>query len=357
MIDDTPPSPRRMRWRWIVGALIVIAAIAVIVWRVAEAREEEAPAQPAAPPSRVSVVDGATVVTVDADDRRRSGIASTALAAASGMRTAPAYATVVDLTALTDLGNATAAGQAQLATASARTSASRAAFERVRMLYADDQNMSLAQLQAAEATYRADQAAQGAAQVQAAAAAASARQQFGPVLGGSLQSPLVRGLLERRTVLLQVTAAGQGVIPRPAPVISVQPAGGGSLPARLVSAATRTDLRIQGASFYYVAPAAPGLLAGMNLAATMPTGDRVGGVVVPAAAIIVWQGQDWAYQRTGRDSFRRIAISTATPAPGGGYLAPGLAAGTQLVTSGAQSLLSEELRPPPQAAGGGDPDG
>jgi hypothetical protein len=356
MIEDTAPLWRRMDRRWIAGLLIVVAIIAIVAWRIIEAREGGAGVAPATPPPRVSIVDGATVTTIDADDQKRSGIASTALASASGVSTATAYATVVDLTPLSDLGNAAAAGQAQLAAATARASASRAAFERARALHADDQNISLAQLQAAEASYRADQAAQTAAQAQAETAMASARQQFGPVLGGSLRSPLVRSLLERGSVLLQVTAASEMSFLRPAPVISVQPAGGTALQAHLVSSATRTDPRIQGASFYYVAPAAPGLLAGMNLAATMPTGGSISGVAVPASAVIVWQGQSWAYQRIDRNRFKRIPISTAVPAPGGGYLAPGLAPGTQLVTSGAQMLLSEELRPPPQSAAAGDGD-
>lgn len=344
-------------WRWIVGALFVAALMVLFVWYMAGPHGEGG-AQPPIAPSRISIIDGATVVTIDADDQRRSGIGSTALGTATGLRTVSAYATVVDLTALNDFGNAAATGQAQVAAAAARTDASRAAFERARALHADDQNVSLAQLQAAEATYRADQAAQSAAQAQATTAIAGARQQFGPVLGNSLRSPLVRSLLDRRNVLLQVTSPGDATIVRPPPVITVQPAGSRPLQVRLVSAATRTDPRIQGASFYYVAPAVPGLLAGMNLAATMPTGESIGGVLVPPGAIIIWQGQSWAYQRIGRTTFKRIPISTATPAPDGGYLISALPAGTQVVTSGAQLLLSEELRPPPQsAASGGDPDG
>ena len=92
----------------------------------------------------MSIVNGATNISIDADDQKRSGIASTALVAASSVSMAPAYAMVVDLTRLSDLGNAAAAGQAQLAAATARTSASRAAFERTRALHADDPNAAIA---------------------------------------------------------------------------------------------------------------------------------------------------------------------------------------------------------------------
>jgi hypothetical protein len=78
--------------------------------------------------------------------------------------------------------------------------------------------------------------------------------------------------------------------------------------------------------------------------------------VVPSDAIVVWQGESWAYEQMAPGRFRRIPVSTQLPVDGG-YLDTVIAPGTVLVTRGAQLLLSQELQPPPGAApAGGDDD-
>ncbi len=82
----------------------------------------------------------------------------------------------------------------------------------------------------------------------------------------------------------------------------------------------------------------------MNVLAFLPTGKSVGGVTVPATAIVWWQDRAWVYRRTLRDAFTRAEIATELPAPGGGYIVKDLPPDTDIVTRGAQLLLSEEFR-------------
>ncbi|WP_249138405.1 hypothetical protein [Phenylobacterium montanum] len=350
------PRSSAVRPLWLLVGAVALALIALITWRVidggAEKEREAEREKPVAAPQRVSTADGATIVAVDLDDQRRNGLQTMPVAAATAPETVQAIAAVVDVTPYGMLAQSLLNARAQTATAQAKVEASKAAFQRAQLLYKDSQNMSLAQLQAAEATYQADAAGLAAAQTQATTAAATARLQFGPVLGASLDRRLGQDLIQRRTVLLQVTAPAGMAVARPPTTLTVRPDNGPAVFGRLVSAAVTTDPRIQGASFYYVAPAATGLLAGLNVTAELSTGAVRSGVVVPASAVIVWQGQSWVYQRTGPKTFKRVAIAVAGSGAGGAYVVTNLPPGAQVVTSGAQLLLSEEMRPQTSQAAG-----
>ena len=68
------------------------------------------------------------------------------------------------------------------------------------------------------------------------------------------------------------------------------------------------------------------------------------GVLVPDAAVVWHGGKAWAYVKQGNDRFVRREVSTAQDLPGGWFNAEGFAAGEPVVVSGAQLLLSEELK-------------
>lgn len=352
---------RRREWLpWGLGGLVVVLLAVLVLGRViggkgAAGRDGDHDAPAATSRGAPATINGQSLVKVDPDAQRRSGVESTVVSMASGRQPVRAFAAVLDVARLTDLRNSGLNAQVQVTTATAKLAASRAALARAQALYQDSQNVSLAVLQAAQATYAADRAALAAAQAQAATFNATAKQEFGPTLG-DLRSGLVADLVQRRRVLLQITAPPDAAIAQAPASVTVRTDAGGSVEARLVSPAARTDPKIQGASFYYVAPAASGLLPGMNVLALLPGPQARTGAVVPQSAVVYWQGGTWAYQRVDQDAFRRIPVSTDTPAAQGGYIVQGLAPGTQLVTRGAQLLLSEELRPQAQGASA-DPDG
>jgi hypothetical protein len=342
--------PRRRGFlRLALAAIIITAVGGVLVWGFVAGRSEAQRVaereRPVKEPLRVSIENGMPVITLDAATQRRNGIATARPAPASYVEEVRAYATVLDLARLTDLANGYANAQAQLETARAKLDASKTAFERAQKLYAD-QHLSQAQLQAAKAMFRTDQAALSAAESQVRTLAATAQQEWGLVLGRSLVegSPVVARLIDRRDFLLQVTLPSGVALPTPPPTAAIETGKGARAEIAFVSPATRTDPKIQGLSFFYLAPAASGVLPGMNLLALLPSGPRVEGVAVPAAAIVWWQDRAWVYRRTGPETFTRVMIPTELPAPGGGLVVKNLPAKAELVTSGAQSLLSEEFR-------------
>lgn len=332
------------RLRLVLAVVIGVALIAAAIWAVGEARveagAEAARERPVATPQRVFTDDGQTILRIDAATLARSGITTTPLAASDGRATVPVFATVVDTTRLTDLANAWAVGAAQVAAARARAGASRASLARTRLLYADAQNASLAQLQAAQAAYAADEAGANAAQAQAATALASARQEFGPALVPG--SSLVAALVARRILLLQVALPPEaGAAP---PTLVVEGDGGVRTLAHLIGAAARTDPRVPGRGAYYTVPGSSGFVPGMSVTAQLATGSNRPGTTVPTAAIVNWQGKSWIYRRRPDGAFVRVAVATEQRDAAGNFVVHGLAPGTPVATKGAQLLLSEELR-------------
>lgn len=350
MSEEQPSRLARSLRRLTVVLLLAIGA--AIIWGYLEGRGEAArEAQREAPikaPLRVSSGTANPVVRLDPAALQRNGIETGSPSPAPFHQHVRAYASVLDLTKLTDLNNSYANAKAQLQTAQARLAASKAAFKRAQDLYRDQQNISQARLQAAEATFYEDEAALAAAKSQLRTLAATAQQAWGPVLGNSLtdDTQMITRLIARRDFLLQVTLPSGVSLPSPPRTAAIETGKDSRATITFVSAATRTDPKIQGVSFFYIASGASDVLPGMNLLAFLPSGPVVPGAIVPPGAIVWWQDRAWVYRRIGADSFTRTEVPTGLPTPGGGFIvkASALPGTATIVTQGAQLLLSEEFR-------------
>jgi hypothetical protein len=346
---QTCPAGRTRRLLGGALAAVIVAAIAGgVIWGYLESREaldsETEREKPIRAAARVTA--GSGVIRVERAAQERSGIETRRLPAAQHLDQVRAYGMVLDAARLTELSNSYVNAEAQLRTAQAKVAFSKAAFERSQKLFESDRSISQAQLQSAEAAFRTDEAAVGAALSQVRTLAATARQEWGPVLGQSLveRSATVVRLIERQDFLVQVTLPPG--VPAPKSVTSAAIAVPGSRRAAvtLVSPATRTDARIQGVSFFYLAPADSGVLPGMNVLAFLASGSGVAGIAIPAEALVWWQDRPWVYRRTEPETFVRTRIATDQPTPDGGYIDPSLGTEADIVIRGAQLLLSEEFR-------------
>ena len=286
------------------------------------------------------------MITVDAETQQRSGIETGVLPSTPHPEQLRAYGMVLDVARLTELSNNYASAKAQVQTAQAKLAMSKPAFERAQKLFSDTHVVSQAQLQAAEAAFGTDQASLVAADAQVRTLTATAYQEWGSVLGKSLveESPTIKALIERQSYLLQITLPPGVILSTPPAAASMEIGKGARGEITFVSPATRIDPKIQGLSFFYEASAETGVLPGMNVLAFLPSGKSIEGVAVPGSAVVWWQGRAWVYQRTGKDTFTRVAIATDLPAPDGGYIASDLPKDAEIVVQGAQLLLSEEFR-------------
>ena len=287
------------------------------------------------------------VVKLDPGGQEKGGIETAAPKETAYQGETRAYGSVLPLDRLTSLYNASLTASAQLKSAEVKLSASKTASERARNLLKVFPT-AVAQAELAEAAVRIDAAAVETAQAEVEAVKNSAIQEWGPVLGEAIiaRSPLAQGLVLRRIALIQLTLQAGATAPAPAR-ISVALGGGSNAEADLVSEATQADPKIPGVSYFYTIPMAPGVLAGMNVLATLPNGAARPGVGIPPSAVIWQAGKAWIYVRAGSDRFERRAIGEeAAPTADGGYVLPATSLQNDrlIVVAGAQTLLSEESK-------------
>jgi hypothetical protein len=285
-------------------------------------------------------------VKLSATQQKQIGLQTAMLAAESHPEQFRAYGAVLDVAKLTDLTNSYANAQAQLQTAQAKLEVARLAFERARDLF-HSAAMPKKDAEAAEGTFRTDQAALAAAESQVKTLAATARQEWGPVIGKGIvdRSQQVVQLIEREQLLVQVTLPpGVMLAEPPRTAIAQAPTRAANIDLRYLSAAPRTDARIQGVSYFFVAAGDSGLLPGMNTTAYVPSGKSFDGVFVEDTAIVQWQGRSWVYLRAGPEIFKRHPIRTDQPVSDDDYVVQDIPPGSEIVLRGAQVLLSEEAK-------------
>ena len=348
--------------KWLLAIALVTVAASVLLRTLAPARkdppdQDEDQEEAVQTPSRLSVINGQTVVTLDEATQKRMGIAVEELHATATRQQTTAAATILPVQDLATLRSTLIAAQAQVEKAQASVNVSEKEYERLRALYQEDQNASQKSVQAAEATLRTDEASLRAAQQELAVQKTAAVQSWGRVIAGWVAAgagELVR-VLNQQEFLAQVTVPPGSAFTAPQTVELAVPAGR-LIRARYLSPLPRVDPRIQGASLLYATGSHPGLAPGLNLVARFPTGPRVKGVLVPHAAIVWWQGQAWVYEQTAAMRFTRRAMTAGMPADKGVFLSRGFSPGSKVVVRGAQMLLSIESQPKNQSEDEGDTD-
>ena len=328
-------------------ALIIGAGLGSLLLLVPGRAENEGKAESTlGPPARLTMKDGVAILTLTATDQQNGGIETVRPSAPTAPEAVVGYGTVLDAAPLAQLNDRYLDAETQVQTAAAKLAVSRAAFERAKILYKDQQNISAAQLQGAEGSFEVDKAALAAAQSRLRSVAASARQAWGGVLGAALvdRTPLIAALIERNEYLVKVTLPPGAAIATPPETATARLHGGAEIALAFVSPATTADPRLQGLSYLYHAPGDSALLPGMNLDVRLPGEAIERGVVVPEAAVVWLQGKAWVYLRADPTTFVRRDIAPDHAEPDGGYVVTSLPPEAEIVVRGAQMLLSEEFR-------------
>ena len=337
----------------IIASMAVI--IAVLAWALvyfardelhlsAKAPEDEIPVQ-----SALSQRRGSAAVRLAKESQAASGIAVQPLGNVRAEATAEVYGVIVNVQPLIDLRARHGASVSDARSLRAAASSSAADYERLKKLFEDDRNVSERAVQAAEAHWKVDQARLAAADQAVAAARDSIRAGWGEVLSGWATDPesaAFQALAQQREVLAQITFpydlhAQAGKVSMSLAPVSV-PAE--ARPARFISAAPQTDATLPGVTYFYVV-GAQGLRVGMRVAGQLKFGGNAhDGVVVPSSAVVWHGGKAWAYLKEEDDLFVRKEVSTVQEMTNGWFDASHFEAGDEIVVSGAQLLLSEELK-------------
>ncbi len=324
----------------IIGA--VLGGGGVWLWQHNEAAETVS-AKPAAEegdkPSVSRDADGNAVVTMSDELQGDAGIVVANPEAAQIAPELKGYGRVLDPAPLAALLN-------ELASARAAVSASSNELVRQKTL-AEQGNGSTRALQTAEASALRDGLVVQSAQDRLALS-------WGKVVVEQKDLPgFVQSLLSQATVLVRIDLSAGENLPALPVGARMETLSGNSVTADFLGAATGVDPLTQGRGFIFLAkPGATPLTAGEAVVGFLKLpGEAVAGAIIPRAAVVRTEGKGWAYvlSETG-GAFTRKEIALDHPTETGWFVANGITAGQHVVVTGAQMLLSVELKPAESAA-------
>jgi hypothetical protein len=328
----------------IAGGIAGLSAWSIIGEHAEHAEERRTPERSAQPVSEAKEA----AVTLSESAIRTGGIVAKPLQPISHRQETDALGVVLPIQELNDLRNNHAAAMTQVEAMLAALNVSRKEYDRLRALYADDHNVSEKTVQIAEATWHSDEARLKASQAALRTIEQNAQQQWGSILAQSVvnDSSLFKRLATQQDALIQMTLPSGNKISPFSQTIRLQLPDGNFAQASLISPSPRVDLRFQGKSFFYSAPAQKtGLVPGMNIPVYLPTGPQEQGVLIPSTAVVWWQGKAWIYVQEDKGRYVRTEISTTSPMTDGWFAANNELSGRPVVVIGTQLLLSAEFRP------------
>jgi hypothetical protein len=121
--------------------------------------------------------------------------------------------------------------------------------------------------------------------------------------------------------------------------------GGAETKVDTVWPAPSGNLAMPGVSFFGLSEAGPGLRAGDRARVVADSPEASDGVIIPSAALVVYEGKSWCYVETERNKFERTLVSLDAPVGDGFLVRSGFAPGTRVVVKGASVLLAREAAP------------
>lgn len=121
--------------------------------------------------------------------------------------------------------------------------------------------------------------------------------------------------------------------------------GGSETKVDTLWAAPSGNLAMPGVSFFGLINAGPGLRAGDRARVIADSPERLTGVVIPSAALVVYGSKSWCYVETEPRKYERKLVSLEAPVDDGFFVKSGFDPGTHVVVKGASVLLAREAAP------------
>jgi hypothetical protein len=343
-----------MKTQYQTGLIVMLSvAVAVLTWALVYFGKDEwklaseAPDDNVATRSAARVEDGHAAIELAVAVQKASGIVTAPLKPGRSSASTEVFGTVVNLQPLMESRAHLLSLAGEASSLRASLQALRADHERLRTLYADDRNVSERAVLAAEALLKSEQARLANVDQNTRSQRDSLRLAWGTAVAdwaGQPQSRPLQSLLSGQDVLLQFTLPPELV--GKARELTLAVPGAAPRIARVVSSAPAADPQFPGATYFYSASASQ-LRVGMRVSARGRASGQVReGVIIPAAAVVWHAGKAWVYTKGADedDLFVRREVSVQEDRDDGYFNAVEWGDEEEVVVSGAQLLLSEELK-------------
>lgn len=278
----------------------------------------------------------------------RAGIETRKLVAVSLLPEFTVYGSVLSLEPLLQLRQQFLAVRAQQDSARAKFSEAHANLARTENLYHQDV-VSTRRMQEQQAQWQADKASLEVSGYQQQTILAASRLEWGAVLTDWFVSDpgsQAGQFLQQGAQLLQITLPAGVRLEPGVRQIAIDEHGRrqSAVAATLISQAPKVDPLTLGERYFFRAQDRR-LPLGAHVTAWVAAGDRaVGGVLLPDSALVRHLGQTFVFVKTAGNGFVRRPVPECSRQPGGCFVAGYLQPGEEVVVTGAQTLLSQQLK-------------
>jgi hypothetical protein len=171
---------------------------------------------------------------------------------------------------------------------------------------------------------------------------------WGNVLAGQTNLPgFVQALTSREAVLVRIDLPAGEIISNAPSAARVVALSGRSAEGQFLGSTPAVDPQAQGQGFFFlIKPNATQLSPGEAVTAFLKLpGEPVAGVIIPREAVVRAEGSGWVYSmKSDGEGLTRTEIPLDHPVDEGWFITKGVTADNYIVTTGAQQLLSIELK-------------
>lgn len=306
--------------------------------------DDNRPSAPRQPP----VASDLPSLHFDVRLQRGAGIITQRLEETARQPEFSAYGTVLSLEPLLTVRQQYLAAQALQDSAAAKYQEADLNLNRTRHLHRQD-IVSTRRLQEQQAQWRNDKANLATSGYQQQTILAASRLQWGDTLTTWFtrnDDKQAEQFLSHRAQLLQITLPANVHLAADVRSIEVDEHGrrDQAIKATLISSSPQVDPVTQGERYFFKSDGRS-LPFGAHISAWIASDHHENpGVIIPEQAVVWHLGQAFVFIKSGDGEFNRRLLPELIPGKSGYFAATGFKPGEEIVTKGAQTLLSQELK-------------
>jgi hypothetical protein len=294
------------------------------------------------------LINNQSVVELDDDAQNISGLQTIILKLTDYQPDFIAYGKAISVKPLLDIRRQYLIAASQLNSAEVKRSVTQKSLSRLQNLHKNEA-VSTRKLQEQQSQWQSDNTLLNTVLLSRQIILAESRLQWGKTLTDwftQTESQQIDNIITHRTQLLQITLPAGRQLPDGIETINIAADGDrkNAVPADFISVAPLIDPFSQGARYFFLS-SSPAIQTGMRVTAWIPSQVKIiRGIIIPRSALLWHLGQAFVFVKLSDDSFSHRNIAHYIETPDGYFIASGIEEDEEIVSQGAQMLLSHEFR-------------